>query len=338
MLIDVVYNHLGPKETTSADFGPYFSRRYKTPWGEAINYDGADSDPVRAYFRDNALAWLTDFHVDGLRFDAIQTIFDRCAALSRRDQRRPPRARTRARPARARHRRERSQRCSRHPACGAQWLWLRRTMVRRLPPRSLGRGDREPATAISRSTAGWPTSRKRSREGYVYDGVRAPPPQTPRQVVGRRARAQVLRVRAKPRSDRQRTGTVEHSPIASPGLQRLAAAILFSRRTPMLFMGQEWGETAPFDFFTSHSDADLVAAVRRGARGISRRGARPRPGPPRRPHVSGSKIDWSLLEQDAHRRMLRLYRELIALRRTTRRSRADGKTSRWYDRARTRGG
>src|SRR6185369_14962968 len=55
VLIDVVYNHLGPEGNYLADFGPYFSQRYKTPWGEAINYDGPDSDPVRAYFRDNAL-------------------------------------------------------------------------------------------------------------------------------------------------------------------------------------------------------------------------------------------------------------------------------------------
>src|SRR5262249_7660380 len=64
VVVDVVYNHLGPEGNYLADFGPYFSPKYKTPWGEAINFDGPDSDPVRAYFRDNALYWLTEFHVD----------------------------------------------------------------------------------------------------------------------------------------------------------------------------------------------------------------------------------------------------------------------------------
>src|SRR4029078_7148142 len=76
VVMDVVYNHLGPEGNYLADFGPYFSQRYKTPWGEATNHGGPASDPVRAYFRSNALSWLDDFHVDGLRFDAIQTIFD----------------------------------------------------------------------------------------------------------------------------------------------------------------------------------------------------------------------------------------------------------------------
>ncbi|HEY0433574.1 MAG TPA: malto-oligosyltrehalose trehalohydrolase, partial [Chitinophagaceae bacterium] len=76
VLLDVVHNHLGPEGNYLAEFGPYFSDRYKTPWGSAINFDGPWSDGVREYFTENALYWLRDFHFDGLRFDAIHGIFD----------------------------------------------------------------------------------------------------------------------------------------------------------------------------------------------------------------------------------------------------------------------
>src|SRR5579859_799001 len=79
VVLDVVYNHLGPEGNYLADFGPYFTNRYSTPWGESLNFDGPGSDHVRAHFRDNALAWLAEFHVDGLRLDAIHAIVDMSA-------------------------------------------------------------------------------------------------------------------------------------------------------------------------------------------------------------------------------------------------------------------
>jgi maltooligosyltrehalose trehalohydrolase len=76
VLLDVIYNHLGPEGSYAGNFGPYFTDRYHTPWGKAINYDGAYSDPVRQFVVDNARMWVRDFHVDGLRLDAVQTIYD----------------------------------------------------------------------------------------------------------------------------------------------------------------------------------------------------------------------------------------------------------------------
>ena len=74
--LDVVYNHLGPEGNYLGLFGPYFTSRYKTPWGEAINFDGPESDAVRQFFIDNALYWIEHFHVDALRLDAVHGIFD----------------------------------------------------------------------------------------------------------------------------------------------------------------------------------------------------------------------------------------------------------------------
>jgi maltooligosyltrehalose trehalohydrolase len=79
VVLDVVYNHLGPEGNFLGEFGPYFTDRYKTPWGQAINFDGPQSDHVVRYFLENALYWLEEFHVDALRLDAIHGIFDRNA-------------------------------------------------------------------------------------------------------------------------------------------------------------------------------------------------------------------------------------------------------------------
>ncbi|MFC1937816.1 malto-oligosyltrehalose trehalohydrolase, partial [Chloroflexota bacterium] len=76
VVLDVVYNHLGPEGNYIADFGPYFTDRYKTPWGAALNFDGPHSDEVRRFFIENALYWLEEFHIDALRLDALHAIFD----------------------------------------------------------------------------------------------------------------------------------------------------------------------------------------------------------------------------------------------------------------------
>jgi maltooligosyltrehalose trehalohydrolase len=79
VILDVVYNHLGPAGNHLAEFGPYFTDRYATPWGAAVNFDGSGSDEVRRFFCDNALMWLRDYHFDGLRLDAVHAIFDKSA-------------------------------------------------------------------------------------------------------------------------------------------------------------------------------------------------------------------------------------------------------------------
>ncbi|HEY1067675.1 MAG TPA: alpha-amylase family glycosyl hydrolase, partial [Pirellulales bacterium] len=76
VLLDVVYNHLGPEGNYLGEFGPYFTDKYHTPWGKALNYDGRDSEPVRRFAIDNALMWIKEFHIDGLRMDACQFILD----------------------------------------------------------------------------------------------------------------------------------------------------------------------------------------------------------------------------------------------------------------------
>ena len=77
VILDVVYNHFGPVGNYTGEFGPYITDRHNTPWGSAINFEREGSDAVRRFFLDNALMWLRDFHIDGLRLDAIHEIMDR---------------------------------------------------------------------------------------------------------------------------------------------------------------------------------------------------------------------------------------------------------------------
>ena len=117
VLIDVVWNHLGPDGNYLAAFGPYFTDRYRTPWGEAVNFDGPRSDEVRAFVIDNARQWLRDYHADGLRIDAVHAIFDQSAiAHPGGGRERRPRARGASWPSPRGDRRERPQR----PAAGAR--------------------------------------------------------------------------------------------------------------------------------------------------------------------------------------------------------------------------
>ena len=145
--LDVVYNHLGPDGNYLAEFGPYLTDRYVTPWGQALNLDGPDSDPVRAWVLDNVEQWLRDFHVDGLRLDAVHELHDdRATAPAGGDGRPRRRARRRARPGAVAGRRVRPQRPAHgHPA-GPRRRDRRarpaRAVGRRRPPRAARRADR----------------------------------------------------------------------------------------------------------------------------------------------------------------------------------------------------
>ncbi len=134
--LDVVYNHLGPEGNVLAEFGPYFTDRYRTPWGAAVNFDGPGSDDVRAYFIQNAFQWYREFHIDALRLDAVHEIIDRNAITFLSElAHRTERARRRTRLALSPHSRERRQRPTHRHRMGGRWFRPRRAVERRFPPR-----------------------------------------------------------------------------------------------------------------------------------------------------------------------------------------------------------
>lgn len=266
--LDVVYNHLGPEGNVLPRFAPYTTDRYRTPWGPAVNVDGWGADDVRRYLVHNALQWFDDFHVDVLRLDAVHGIVDQSPHRFLQQL-----AEATAALAAARGRRlllvaesaDNDPRLVRSPAEGGpgidgQWSDDLHHAIRTVLTgerlgyyRDFGRAD-QLARALE--------------DGFVFrgqfsaalgraHGSPTPSPRPERFVVFDQNHDQVGN---RPRGERL-------SVLVPPAALRLATAlVLVSQGVPMLFMGEEYGETAPFQFFSDHIDPKVAAATRAGRR------------------------------------------------------------------------
>ncbi|HEX6095251.1 MAG TPA: malto-oligosyltrehalose trehalohydrolase [Thermoanaerobaculia bacterium] len=322
VVLDVVYNHLGPEGNYLGEFGPYFTDRYKTPWGLALNFDGPHSDDVRWYFIHNALQWIDEFHFDGLRVDAVHAIVDHSAEPFLQDLNVAVHARAKE--------------------LGRRVISIAESDLNDprviTPVEDFGLDfDSQWADDYHHSLhvlltgeqdgyyAGFP--RKVSNlarvleTGYLYVGQHSP------------YRGRKYGLKPKSKDGAQFVVSMQNhdqvgnrmlgerlTDIVSIDQVRLAAAaIVLSPFVPMLFMGEEYGEKAPFQYFTSHGDADLIEAVRKGRReefdDFTWEGEPPDPHDEETFHRS--KLNWALLERDEHASLWRLYRELLALRRDT---------------------
>jgi maltooligosyltrehalose trehalohydrolase len=261
VLLDVVYNHLGASGVTAMEaFGPYFTGKYETPWGKAINYDDADCDPVREWVLQSAEGWVRDFGIDGLRLDAIHAIFDSSAehivaAVARRVHAVNPRAYVIAEsglndPVVMRPRERGGW------ACDAAWADDFHHSLRTLITderdgyyADFGR-VRQLAKAFHRPHVddGNFSPFRRKRFGAPADDI---PPHgfvvfsQNHDQVGNRAYGDRMPAAARPLA---------------------AFCTLLSPFTPQLFMGEEYGERAPFQFFSSHIDEEIAVATREGRR------------------------------------------------------------------------
>jgi maltooligosyltrehalose trehalohydrolase len=315
--LDVVYNHLGPEGNYLADFGPYFTDRYATPWGQALNLDGPGSDEVRAFFRDNALHWLTDFHVDVLRLDAIHSIVDMSARHFLQETVNAFHEGARALGRRALIIAESDLNDARvvQPlsnngfAFDAQWNddFHHAAIAVATGTRRGYFGDFGAVADVAKAVT----------QGFVYDGKLS---HFRERHHGNSSASEPGEKFVAFLQNHDQVANAWHGKrlarIASPERQRALAALLFAQLgPPMLFMGQEFAEVAPFDFFTSHSDPGLIEAVRRGRREEHRSmGLSDPPDPQDEATFRASKLDWSLTASEPG--ILRLYRDLAALRRT----------------------
>lgn len=319
VVLDVVYNHLGPEGNHLGDFGPYFTDAYRTPWGAALNFDGPDSDEVRRYFIESALWWATDCHVDGFRLDAIHGIRDHSA--------RPFLAELAGDVA------ERAARLGRplHVIAESD-LNDARVVIPRAEGgigldgawsddfhhalHALLTGERSgyyedfgSVENLARAyeagfvfSGDYSTFRRR-RHGSDASGL---PPE--RLVVFAQNHDQIGN---RPHGERLlRLTSLDHQKLA-------AAAVVLSPYLPLLFMGEEFGAQAPFQYFTSHSDPGLVEAVRRGRR--EEFAAFAWTGEPPDPQDEETfrrcRIDHSRAGLEPHRSIRAFYRELLRLRR-----------------------
>ena len=319
VVLDVVYNHLGPAGNYLGEFGPYFTDAYRTPWGSAVNMDGEGSYGVRDFVISNALMWLRDYHIDGLRLDAVHAVHDASAL----------------------HILEELASAVDGLATGlGRELWLiaeddRNDPGVARPRREHGYGLRACwdddfhhalHTVLTGENHGYYADfgrlgqlAKVFEDGYVYEG----------EFSGFRQRRQ-----GRPAGDLPGSSFVcclqNHdqvgnralgdriSALVAPDLLKVGAALLLlSPFVPMLFQGEEWGASTPFLYFTDHHDPELGLAVTEGRRREHpMAGGAEVPDPQSAATFLRSKLDWSELEAEPHRSLLDWYRRLITLRRS----------------------
>jgi maltooligosyltrehalose trehalohydrolase len=319
VVLDVVYNHVGPEGNYLDKFGPYFTDTYRTPWGRSVNYDGPGSDGVRRWAHDNALYWFVEYHIDALRLDAVHGIYD-FGALSFLEELSD-----------AAHAVGRE--LGRKIQLMAESDLNDPRLVR--PPEHGGFGlDAQWADDFHHTLHVCLTG---ERNGYYMDfaGVATMPDlyrepffyarrySKHRDRVHGRSSAGVPRQRFVVAS--QNHDQVGNRPLAerlsvlvTPERLRLAAAlVLLSPYIPLLFMGEEYGETAPFFYFIEHGDPELVKAVREGRK--REFAAIEKLETPTDPQAEETfercKLDWSKRQSVEGEQLLTLYRDLLALRR-----------------------
>ncbi|HEX2099039.1 MAG TPA: malto-oligosyltrehalose trehalohydrolase [Candidatus Synoicihabitans sp.] len=319
VLLDVVYNHLGPDGNYLQRFGPYFTSHWKTPWGDAVNYDGAESDEVRAFVIENALMWLRDYGFDGLRLDAVHAIID----------------------ARAKHLLE--ELAERVDALGKE---LTRDFI------LIAESDRNDPMYVRPTQAGgygldahWADELHHTlhvvltgerdgyysdfgkiediaralRAGYVFQGQYSPfrrrghgrPP------TGVRPEQLVVCAQNHDQIGNRALGDRVSEKLPPEKLKMMAALVLLSPFTPLLFQGEEWGARTPFLYFTDHHD-ELGRAVTEGRRhefAAFKWQPDAVPDPQARSTFVRSKLRWDEKDEPDRRDLLEWYRQLLKLRR-----------------------
>ncbi len=321
VIMDVVYNHFGPSGNYVGKFGPYFTELHKTPWGDAVNLEDAGSHEVRRFFCDNALMWMRDYHIDGLRLDAVTAYMDR-SAIHFMEQLSAEVAALETETGR-RHfliaesdlndPRVIKPREAGGYAMDAQWSDdFHHSLVTVLT------GER---TGYYVDFGDFADLAKSLEQGYVYDGHYSvyrernhgrPATGLPawrflgysqnHDQIGNRARGERL----------------EH--LTTPTHAKIAAALtLTAPFIPMLFQGEEWAASSPFQYFTDHEDKELARLVSEGRRKeFAGFGWSPEDVPdPQAPSTfANSTLVWDELSEPKHADMLAWYKKLIALRKT----------------------
>lgn len=318
VILDVVYNHFGPEGNYTAEFGPYFTDRYRTPWGKAVNFDGRGSDHVREFFIRNAIHWFENYHIDALRLDAIHAIIDMSAnpflrALSDRvagySSKRGRAFRLFA---------ESDLNDTRVVSKGEYGLGLDALWSDDFhhSVHALITGERGGYYADfgeARHLA------KAANEGFTYSGQYS---EYRGRCFGRPSAGIpkdrfIVSVQNHDQVGNRMLGERLSRLVSFEGLKLAAGLLLLSPCIPLLFMGEEYGEDAPFLYFMDHKGEELVSAVREGRKKEFEAfewGADP-PDPAGIGTFLASKIDWEKRDTGRHRTLLGFYRTLIRLRR-----------------------
>lgn len=317
-ILDVVYNHMGPEGNYLRDFGPYFTDRYKTPWGDAINFDGPCSPHVRDFFIQNAIYWLREFHFDALRLDALHFVYDQSAKHFIQEL--------------SEHVGRFSHESGRkHYLIGESDLDDVRFIK---PPGSGGYGldaqwsddfHHSLHALLTGETGGYYEDfgkieqlAKAFKEGFVYSWQYSKHRKKMHGSSSRQrpARQFVVCVQNHDQVGNRMRGERLSQLIDFESLKLAAGALLLSPYIPLLFMGEEYGEDAPFLYFVSHSSEELVAAVREGRKNEFKAfaGAQEYPDPFAEQTFEASRLRWDTRKLDRHEILLAFHRRLTQLR------------------------
>jgi maltooligosyltrehalose trehalohydrolase len=321
VILDVVYNHLGPDGNYLGEFGPYFTERYATPWGQAVNLDGAGSDEVRRFFIDNALMWLRDYEIDGLRLDAVHAIVDTSAVhlLEEMAVAVDTLSAQLGRPLWL---------IAESDLNDSRLLWGRDRGGYGLHAQWSDDFHHALHAALTGETDGYYADFGRIqdiatalRQAYVYAGrhSRHRGRRHGRPADGLEGHRFLGYIQNHDQvGNRARGERIAH--LAGTELAKVAAAlVLTSPFVPMLFQGEEWASSSPFRYFTDHDDPELGDAVREGRRSEFAAfgwdpGSIPDPQDPAT--FRRSKLRWEERSEAPHDGVEAWYRELIALRRS----------------------
>lgn len=321
VVLDVVYNHLGPEGNFLADYAPYLTDRYHTPWGPGINFDGSGSADVRRFFHENALRWISEYHVDALRLDSVHDIKDRSAEPFLME------LGTKVR--------EEALRLERHVHLIAESAVNDAVLTR--PRDQDGYGlDAQWNDDFHHSLHALLTGEqtryyenfgsishlvKALREGFVYRGIYCPDCHHQDVATSNDVPAHGFVVFAQNHDQvgNRMLGERLSQLVSFEALKLAAGLVLLSPFVPLLFMGEEYGETAPFQYFTSHSNPELVEAVRKGRREefADFRWHGDPPDPQDEAAYLRSKLNHDLRGEGHHRVLLDFYGELIRFRKDT---------------------
>jgi maltooligosyltrehalose trehalohydrolase len=335
VLLDVVYNHLGPDGNYLGMYAPYFTDQYKTGWGAAVNYDGAHSDGVRRYVIDNALMWLRDYGFDGLRLDAVHAIFCFGAVHVLEELAQAVRAL--------------EQQTHRSLVLIAESDLNDPRIVRDLARGGLGMDahwEDDFHHALHRFFTGESNGYYEDfhgladiaaalRDGYVYQGQHSVHRQRNHGRVPAGVGADQLIVCAQNHDQigNRAQGERLSMLLGVPQLKAIAAMTLLSPFVPLLFQGEEWGARTPFLYFTDHEDAELGRLVAQGrAREFSSFAwAGAVPNPQSLDTFERSRLDWAELDSPPHADLYEWHRQLIQLRRETRHAVRDQQSTVQFD-------
>ena len=266
VFLDVVYNHLGPEGNYFSEYGPYFTKTYTTPWGDALNYDGAWSDGVREFFADTITHWMENYHIDGLRCDAIHTVFDNGAvhfwelAVERVNKMQKKFGRNYHLIAESDLNSPKVIRPveSGGYAFDAQWLDdFHHALYKIINPSDTERyydfGSIEQLC-------------KAYKEGFVHSGewVKYRKRKYGASSAGISGDKFVVFNGNHDQAGNRAGGERLSMLVNTARLKVAAAALLLAPYIPMLFMGEEYGDDTPFYYFVSHSEEHLIEAVRNG--------------------------------------------------------------------------